>query len=126
MPIITIQRLPKNISEKRLEILRDAIIARVESILELGLAGKDAVTVLFPDDRLKRGSRKKIIADVAIFSRPERTEEVLAKLAEKVGTLLNSNFPNAKIECFIHPLERASGFWKIDPRPKQLTEVHHG
>jgi len=105
-------------TEDRLKILCESIISTVESIAELGLAGKDAITVLFPSDRMEWGLGDEIIAEVAIFNKPERTEEVFAKLAEKIGTLLHGNFPGAKIECFIHPLERSSGFWKIHPHPK--------
>lgn len=125
MPIIKVWCLPKNMKEERLKILCDAIITTVESITELGLAGKDAITVLFHSDRMEYGLGEEIIAEVAIFNKPERTDEVRAKLAEKIGTLLHGNFPSAKIECFIHPLERSSGFWKIHPHPKtkQPTEV---
>jgi phenylpyruvate tautomerase PptA (4-oxalocrotonate tautomerase family) len=118
MPIIKVWCLPKNIPEERLKILCEAIIAAVESIPELGFAGKNDVTVLFPSDRMEWGLGEEIIAEVGIFNKPERTEEVRAKLAEKIGQLLHGYFPSAKIECFIHPLERSSGFWKIDPRPK--------
>jgi hypothetical protein len=102
--------------EDRLKKLCETIIAAVESIPELGLAGKDAVTVLFPSDRMEWGLGEEIVAEVAIFNKPERTEEVRVKLAEKIGTLLHDSFPGAKIECFIYPLERLSGFWKFHPR----------
>lgn len=118
MPIIKVWCLPKNITEDRLQILCKSIITTVESIHELDLFGKDAITVLFPSDRMEWGLGDEIIAEVAIFNKPERTDVVCAKLAEKVGTLLHGNFPSAKIECFIHPLERSSGFWKIHPHPK--------
>ena len=125
MPIIKVWCLPKEMTEERLKKLCNAIIATVESIPELGLAGKDAITILFPSDRMEWGLGEEIIAEVAIFIKPERTDEIRAKLAEKIGTLLHGYFPSAKIECFIHPLERRSGFWKIDPRPKvkQPTEA---
>ena len=118
MPIIKIWGIPERMTEERLKILCDSIVSATESITELGLAGKDAVTVLFPSDRLKHGLGEEVIAEIAIFAKPERTDDVRAKLAEKIGVLLHGNFPNAKIECFVYPLERASGFWKIDPRPK--------
>ena len=128
MPIIKVWCLPKNMTEERLQTLCYAIIANVESIPELGLAGKNAITVLFPSDRMEWGLGDEIVAEVAIFNKPERTEEVRARLAEKIGTVLHYYIPSAKIECFIHPPERSSGFWKIDPRPKtkQPTEVQHG
>jgi hypothetical protein len=118
MLIIKVWCLPKNMTEERLKILCKSIITTVEGIAELGLAGKDAITVLFPSDRMEWGLGDEIVAEVAIFNKPERTEEVRAKLAETIGMLLHGNFPNAKIECFIHPLRRSSGFWRIDPRSK--------
>jgi len=118
MPIIKVWCLPKNIPEERLQILCKAIITTVENIAELSLTGKNAITVLFPSDRMEWGLGDEIVAEVAIFNKPERTEEVRAKLAEKIGRLLHGHFPSAKIECFIHPLERTSGFWRINPHPK--------
>jgi len=118
MPIIKVWCLPKNITEERLKILCKSIITTVEGIAELGLAGKDAITVLFPSDRMEWGLGDEIVAEVAIFNKPERTDEVRARLAKTIGTLLHGNFPSAKIECFIHPLERSSGFWKIHPHPE--------
>lgn len=117
MPVIKIWCLPKNIPEERLKTLRNAIVASVESIAELGLAGKNAVTVLFPKDLMEYGLGEEIIAEVVIFIKPERTDEVRARLAENIGQILHGYFPCAMIECFIHPHERSAGFWKIDPRP---------
>ena len=36
-------------------------------------------------------------------------------LLGQIGTLLHGYFPSANIECFIYPLERSAGFWKITP-----------
>jgi len=115
MPIIKVWGLPKKMTEGPLTNLCQSIITTVESMPELDLDGKNAITVLFPSDRMEWGLGEEIIAEVAIFNKPERTEQVRAKLAEKVGLLLHGYFPDAKIECFIHPLERSSGFWKIKP-----------
>ena len=118
MPIIKVWGIPEAMTEERLKILCDSIVTATESIPELGLAEKNAVTVLFPSDRLKYGLGEEVIAEIVIFTKPERTDGVRAKLAEKIGILLHGNFPGAKIECFVYPLERTSGFWKIDPFPK--------
>jgi len=77
---------------------------------------------------MEYGLGEEIIAEVTTLARPTWTDAVRMKLAEKISELLHGNFPSAKIECFIYILERSSGFWKIDPRPKaeQPTEVQHG
>ena len=116
MPIIKVWCLPKAMTEELLKILCDAIINTVEGIPELGLTGKKgSITVLFPSDRMDYGLGEEIITEVAIFNKPERTDEVRAELARRIGTLLHGYFPSANIECFIYPLERTSGFWKITP-----------
>lgn len=122
MPIIKVWCLPKDIPEERLQILCQAIITTVESIPELGLVGKDAITILFPSDRMEWGLGEEIIAEITTLSRPTWTDDVRMKLAEKISELLHGEFPGAKIECFIYILERSSGFWKIDPRPKTQKE----
>lgn len=117
MPIVRVWCLP-TISEDDLIILYNAIVKTVESTPELGLEGKNAVTVLFPPDLMKFGLGEEIIIEVVgLFNKPECNSTVCQKLARKLGRKAMEMFPSAKVECFIYLFNPANGFWSSsDPK----------
>lgn len=126
MPIITVWGLSE-ISERRMIKLYENIQeAVVFGIKELELMPKD-VTVLFPPDKMAYGLGDEIIVFVdGLFEKPERTDEVRSRLAEKIGKEIKFFFerhtseyevekPPIKmpksIEVFIRPFNPKTGFW---------------
>jgi len=117
MPIVRVWCLPP-VNENDLIVLCDAIVKTIESTPELGLEGKNAVTVLFPPDLMKFGIGEEIIIEVVgLFNKPERSPMVRQNLARKLGRKIMEMFPNARVECFVKPFDPANGFWSSsDPK----------
>lgn len=117
MPVVIVWCLPE-LKERKLFKLSRKIMAAVESVPELKLNGKKDVTVLFPKDQMTTGLGEEIIIDIqGLFKKPERTEKVLQRLAETVGTTVAKKFPAAKTECFVYPFDAKKGFWTSQPKP---------
>jgi hypothetical protein len=115
MPVIKLWCLPK-CSERKLNKVFEAVVAAVVSVRELGLKDKQSMTVLFPPDMMKFGLGTEIIIEVTgLFDKPERTDEVRQRLAEKLGKTIRELFPNAMVECFVYPFKPDQGFW-TNPR----------
>lgn len=115
MPVIKVWCLPKS-SERKLNQVFESIINAVEGVPELDLKGKHSMTVLFPPDMMKFGLGTEIIIEVTgLFEKPEQTLEVRNRLAERLGKTLKEHFPQAMVECFVHPFNPEQGFW-TNPR----------
>lgn len=112
MPVIKLWCLPK-CSERKLNQVFEAVVAAVVSVRELGLQDKHSMTILFPPDMMKFGLGTEIIIEVSgLFDKPERTDEVRQRLAEKLGRTVKDLFPKAMVECFIDPpFKPKQGFW---------------
>jgi len=120
MPIIKVWLLPKGLEDNQLNCLRYEIAKAAESIPELGLRGEQDVTCLFPQDLMPYRHGTEVIIEVTgLFEKPQRTPEVLQRLAEALGTTVSeqlSKFPHpydqeTKVECFIQSFNPAQGFW---------------
>ena len=110
MPVIKVWCLPKE-NEEMLQTLHKAIVKNVTLITELGLRGEQDMTVLFPPDQMKYGLGSEIVIEILLFKKPERTTEVLNRLAEKVGTIFYFWYKDAKIEVFVQTCDPTRGFW---------------
>lgn len=118
MPVIKVWCLPKS-TERKLNKVFEDIVKAVEGVPELGLKGKQSMTVLFPPDMMKFGLGTEIIIEVTgLFEKPERTAEVRNRLAESLGKTLKRHFPKAMVECFVFPFDPSQGFW-TNPRMGQ-------
>jgi hypothetical protein len=62
---------------------------------------------------MKYGLGTDIIVEITgLDDKPERTHEVLKRLAKNTGKAVSSFFPDAKVECFVHPFNHnQNGFW---------------
>jgi hypothetical protein len=71
------------------------------------------MTTLFPSDLMKYGLGTDIIVEITgLDDKPERTHDVLKRLAKNTGEAVSSFFPDAKVECFVHPFNHnQKGFW---------------
>jgi len=121
MPIITVYGLP-NIAERKLTDLYERILSGILEVENLHLKKED-ITVFFPPDKMDYGLGIEIIVFVdGLFEKPERTEEVRNRLAEKIGKEIRQFFlinvhekPPIKlpklIEVFIRSFNPRMGFW---------------
>lgn len=111
MPVIKVWCLPKSNECKLQKILGD-IVKAVESVSELGLRGENSMTVLMPPDSMKYGLGTEIIIEVTgLFIKPERNDEVRNRLAERLGKVIETHYPETKVECFVYPFDPTQGFW---------------
>jgi hypothetical protein len=105
LPIITIQGVPPATPSDKLEKLVADLQCIASGIPELGLSGAD-VSVFFPADLLSKGLGEEIIISInGLYDKPERTEEVLTTLAQRLGHRVKAfYFPEATVECVITPI----------------------
>jgi hypothetical protein len=99
--------------EDKLNDLHQAIVGAVSCVTELGLKDENDMTTLFPSDLMKYGLGTDIIVEITgLDDKPERTHDVLKRLAKNTGEAVSSFFPDAKVECFVHPFNHSqNGFW---------------
>lgn len=97
-------------------MLHIMIANAVESVSELELKEKDATTILFPAISVSRGSGDEIVVEVTGFSKKLCSSETCQKLAEKLGIIIATVYPNRKIECFVSPFSQIDGYWTSDPK----------
>lgn len=112
MPVIKVWCLP-SMEEERLNALHQAVVRGVCGVSELGLKDENDMTTLFPSDLMKFGLGTDIIVEITgLDDKPERTQEVRNRLAHNVGGAVREFFPEAKVECFVHPFNHdQNGFW---------------
>jgi hypothetical protein len=126
MPIIKVWCLPKR-GERTLKELFQSIVHAVVGVEELGLRGKEDLTVLFPPDQMKYGLGSDIIVEVAgLFEKPERTPEVRQRLAENLGKSVAKHFPKAKVECLVYGFDPAQGFWTSTAQRRKVKLSEFG
>lgn len=112
MPVIEIWCLPPNQKEEDLNRLHKTIVSSVLSIRELNLKSEKDMTCLFPPDLMRYGLGDNIVIKIyGLFERPERTGDVLQRLAKNVGAGVSRLYPKSKIECFVFPFNPSQGFW---------------
>jgi len=77
------------------------------------LKDENDMTTLFPSDLMKYGLGTDIIVEITgLDDKPERTHEILKRLAKNTGKAVSQFFPDAKVECFVHPFNHSqNGFW---------------
>ena len=112
MPIIKVWCLPQE-SEEQLRLVHKSIVSAVVAVSELGLKDQNDMTVLFPTDMMKYGLGEEIIIEVSLFEKPERTDEVLNRLAVNVGMSLKRIYSKAKVECVVTTFNPRRGFWTM-------------
>ena len=117
MPVIKIWCLPLNQNQRDLNRLHRKIVEAVTSISELGLKDEKDMTNLFVPDLMEYGLGTEIIVEISgLFEKPERTFEVLQRLAENVGKAVKGLYPKAKVECFVSTFNPKQGFWTSDKK----------
>jgi hypothetical protein len=120
MPQITVWCLPPDTSEEKLRDLHNAIVAAAVGIKELGLKDENDFLNLFPADMMKYGAGTEIMVQVSeLWEKPERTPEILNRLARALGETVRRMFPDARtVAARIDPLFKPErdGFW-MDQKP---------
>ena len=95
-----------------MKMLHGKIVEAVVSIEELGLKDEKDMTVLFVPDMMQYGLGSEIIIEVMLFEKPERTQQILQKLAKNVGRCAKASLPSAKVECFVTTFNpKIQGYW---------------
>ncbi len=122
MPVIKVWCLP-NQTEEELNRLHKAIVKAVVAVPELGLKDQNDMTCLFVPDMMKCGLSEEIIIEIGgLFARPERTQEVLQRLAFSVGSTVSKMYPDAMVECFINLFYPSQGFWTSRDEESDATK----
>lgn len=116
MPIIVVYGVPHDTPQEVLEGLARNFIVVTVGTGELSLTPDD-VSVFFNRDVMSWGIGEEIIVFVeGLFDKPERTDEVCNRLAERLGTAAKETFPAAKVvECFVKKFKPTHGFWTSKP-----------
>ena len=71
------------------------------------------ITCLFPSDMMKYGLGTEIVVEITgLYEKPDRTEKVRQRLAERIGKAVQGQFPNTElVECFVYQFNPAQGHW---------------
>jgi hypothetical protein len=100
MPVLIVHGLPTNTPEVDLKVLIDAL-QRVTSKAFYDVA-PGQVSVFFPKDICDAGLGEEIIVFVqGLYEKPERSDDILLKLAISIAQEVKVRFPDADVECFI-------------------------
>lgn len=111
MPVIKVWCLPKS-TEDDLRNLHKSIVSAVVKIKELRLSNENDMTVLFPQDMMNYGLGQVIIIETSLFRKPERSVQVLQRLAKNIGEAIKNFYPDALIESSIESTTpEKEGFW---------------
>ena len=98
MPIVTVLGVPKDKDEFFLSQLLGAIREEISLVKELGLC-TDQVSVFFPSDLYQPGLGEEICISVALYEKPERTEEVIHRMAAAIQQKVKKGFfPDSLVE----------------------------
>ena len=95
MPIVTVLGVPETASDLTLSRLFHDIKREIASVEELGLTEKQ-VSVFFPRD-LGESTRcsfnsNEVCVLIAIYAKPERSDEVIHRMAERLQKRLKNNY----------------------------------
>lgn len=116
MPVIYVHGIPPEATREHLEKLLGDLRQAVASVEELQIT-PGQVTVFFPADRVQKGLGEEIILQIeGLYERPERTPEVLNRLAAACARVTRAYFYAALIEVFVHTVNPVAGAWVI-PSP---------
>lgn len=110
MPVVTVYGLPADMGEESIQLVYQDLELAFLSVEEMAVT-KDMLTFRFPADRMMLDLGKEITITVIASRKPERTDEVRARLAEALGKEMKTYFPEAEVEVLILPFEREWGFW---------------
>lgn len=100
MPILFLSGVLPTTPQTSLEQLIKAL--QTGTAQSLGDISEGDVTVFFPQDLCLAGLGEEIIISVeGLYEKPERSDEVLRKLATAVARVVHLWFPLSKIECFV-------------------------
>lgn len=108
MPILTVKGMPTQTPQ--LELLLFRLADAAAGIKELALT-RNQVSVFFPLDMVREGIGEELIAFVdGLFKKPERTPEVLKRLAESIRDVLadfaQRHVPQCRlIEVLVHSFD---------------------
>lgn len=105
MPFIILFGVPKH---QRTTKFIDALKQRVYAMDELHIKEADVSITFMPEDGFS--ANEIIIWVTGLFEKPERTEEVRNRLADRLYQCAQSNFREAMVECFIFPFDQKFGF----------------
>lgn len=112
MPVLYISGVPKHQDENNLHKLNTAIGETIAQVKELELT-PEQVTVWFLRDHLTpcvfhpNLVPKAITIVVVIYAKPERTDEVIGRMAHGLQTLVKAYFPDHLVECLPIPVKPA-------------------
>jgi hypothetical protein len=115
MPILFIYGVPAKTNNEKLLKLIDDCQCIVSGIPELNISGGQ-VSVFFPLDLVQEGLGEEIIVFIrGLYQKPERTETVIAKLANSIGSRIKHfYFPDAVVECFVETILSAYSWSSAD------------
>ena len=98
MPIVTVFGISEDTDPTILGNLIFAIQNKIAGVKELHLLSNQ-VTVFFPRDNYQPGLEEEVCVFVAIYAKPERTDEVIHKMAENIQrTIKRDFFPESLVE----------------------------
>lgn len=119
MPIVTVKGLPHELSGN-VELYR-TLKAAVAGIAELGIT-PEQVSVFMPIDGVPFSVRREVVIEVVADDKPERTKEVLDRLAAAVRDALAKVITGGLIEVLVVPFGReVSGFATSHVEPEHKT-----
>lgn len=110
MPVIKTWCLPQ-LEQEELERLYEDMSEVVVGTTEFGLSDPGDVTFLFPTDMMNKGLGEEIIVEMFFFERPARTKEVLERVAQGLGEILQRRFPDALVEVFMLRFDSEAEPW---------------
>lgn len=106
MPIVTVKGLPHELSMA--SELYHGLKAAVAGITELEIA-PEQVSVFMPIDGIPFSVRKEVVVEVVADDKPERTKDVLDRLAGAVRDVLAKSVTGGLIEVLVVPFRRETG-----------------
>lgn len=106
MPVIVVYGVPSDTARSILRSMVTDYQITLSQIPELNISGND-VSVFFPADLILESRDEQILIFVkGLYEKPERTESVIAKIAEALGKLTKQfYFSHALVECFVEPIK---------------------
>ena len=111
MPEINVVGLSSR-TQGELQAFCDDLVEAAAGVEELRL-DTNQVSCFFPKDWLENGLGDEIMITVRkLYKKPERTLDVLNKLARVLGLVAKKYFPKALVECEVKPVDlEKDGFW---------------
>ncbi len=98
MPIVRVYGVPESTKKKHLAELVGAIQDQIAEVKKLEVY-RDQVSVFFPRDLFQAGLGEEICVFIAIYGKPERTDEILYQMADRVQRKINKDFfPSSLVE----------------------------